>query len=86
MERKPMPDMTIARWERDGIRWFTIPSFAEFLKVSAPQVRRWIQRNKLPCRRIGRRIVILLFEVQPLIPLIWRWLGRPDELKPSRVY
>lgn len=84
MERLPMPDQTILRLESAGIKWFSVSGFAQYLSVSVSQVRRWVRRNKIPHRRIGRRIVIILDEVQALIPLIWRWLGRPGELKPSR--
>lgn len=86
MERMPMPNQTIARWEYDNIQWFTVAAFARYISVSNSQVRRWIRNDKLPHRRVGRRIIILLNEVQSLIPLIWHWLGRPTQVKTSKGY
>lgn len=37
---------------------FTLRESAEFLNISIVTLRRWLKQGKLPCRKIGRTIVI----------------------------
>jgi excisionase family DNA binding protein len=74
-----MPDMTLARWAQQGITYMTVAQLAEYLQVSLPRIRRWERNGKLASRRVGKRIIFQMRELEPLIPLIWRWLGRSPQ-------
>lgn len=65
------------------IKWVSVRELAQLLMVSEPQIRRWARKRRIPWHKIGNRVLFMWLEIEPLIPMIWRRIGRPERLTPS---
>lgn len=66
-----------------AIKWVSVRELARLLMVSEPRIRRWARKRRIPWHKVGNRVLFLWLEIEPLIPMIWRRIGRPERLIPS---
>lgn len=65
------------------IRWLSVREMSLLLKVSEARIRRWARKRRLPWHKVGNRVLFMWLEIEPLIPAIWRRIGRPELLEVS---